>query len=199
MTITPLREIQLHWMDIFESYQTLVIRSVAAVAKNWDFVSERAFALEFRICLLSCLARETIKFVLFRNFPQKRKSWWWAVSGFGSDCQLMWEPAPASSARSRGEEEEKGFSPMGFIMLILKSSANSHWLHCHMFVMTWFLYCGLLGPFGPYRQPVSLGGVSGHKDRNGGNWVGECPSYMEMGFYRLVMYETGIHIWMGTG
>ena len=87
-----------------------------------------------------------------------RKGWWWAVSGFGSDCQLMWEPAPASSARSRGEEEEKRVSPMGFIMLILKSSANSHWLHCHMFVMTWFLYCGLLGPFGPYRQPVSLGG-----------------------------------------
>ena len=71
MTITPLREIQLHWTDIFESYQTPVI---SAVAKNWDFVSERAFALEFRICLLSCLARETIKIVLFRNFPQKRKS-----------------------------------------------------------------------------------------------------------------------------
>ena len=74
MTITPLREIQLHWTDIFESYQTLAISAVAAVAKNWDFVSERAFALEFRICLLSCLARETIKIVLFRNFPQKRKS-----------------------------------------------------------------------------------------------------------------------------
>ena len=72
MTITPLREIQLHWTDIFESHQILFISAVAAVAKNWDFVSERAFALEFRICLLSCLARETIKIVLFRNFPQKR-------------------------------------------------------------------------------------------------------------------------------
>ena len=132
MTITPLREIQLHWTDIFESYQTLVI---SAVAKNWDFVSERAFALEFRICLLSCLARETIKIVLFRNFPQQKKL---MVSSLRFRLRLSTDvrASPGILCPLSGGGGGGRVSPMGFIMLILKSSANSHWLHCHMFVMT---------------------------------------------------------------
>ena len=193
MTITPLREIQLHWTDIFESYQISCSSCQELGLCEWESICSWVQNLSpFLSCSWNNQNRSVQKLSSEKADGEQSPVSAPIVNWCESQPR---HPLPALGGRRR----RKGFlqwDSSGWFLNHLRIHTG-----CIAICLSWhdFSIADCWDRLDLIDSQCLWEGVSGHKDRNGGNWVGECPSYMEMGFYRLVMYETGIHIWMGTG